>query len=80
MGCPAVVANSTRKLTGACYSLRTPERFRAAGRAGADTEGSVSFTLRDSAADIAATIISSLGDARAEEVATAIRRKRGKKP
>ena len=48
-----------------------------AGRAGADAEGSV--TLRDSAADIAATIIRSLGDARAEEVATAIRRKRGKK-
>lgn len=45
----------------------------------ADADGSVSFTLRDSAADIAATIISSLGDTRAEEVATAIRRKRGKK-
>ena len=43
------------------------------------TDGDVSFTLRDHADDIAELIISSLGDRRAEEVAAAIRRKRGKK-
>ena len=42
--------------------------------------GDVSFSLRDRADDIAALIIRSLGDGRAEEVATAIKRKRGKKP
>ena len=44
------------------------------------TDGDVSFTLRDHADDIADLIITSLGDRRAEEVATAIKRKRSKKP
>ena len=45
-----------------------------------EAAGDVSFSLRDRADDIAALIIRSLGDGRAEEVATAIKRKRGKKP
>ena len=43
-------------------------------------DADISFSRRDTAADIATLIISELGDGRAEEVATAIRRKRGKKP
>ena len=45
-----------------------------------EAAGDVSFSLRDRADDIAALIIRSLGDGRAEEVATAIKRKRSKKP
>jgi len=48
-------------------------------RAKKERDGDFTINLRDHADDIAELIISSLGDRRAEEVATAIRRKRGKK-